>query len=591
MLGLVAAEMRPPVVQILNLSEVIYAKAKEGAGQTNEIQGVLKEMQHHLRVLKLVSDNIDHLNELQAEFIHSGEQVVDVQEVVGQIFSSMQHWQESGESHLKLKMPDSPIHVHWKSGHLEKTISILLEEALVISDVGSTVQVKISQAKGAKFVDVRVSYKGVSLDAKEAMKKSLLMNSTRQIAIPLVRRNVLQNHGILDFMAEDGIASIVLRLPTMDHGESIESPSRILIYDECEVDQMILSGLAKSTWSDSHCIITKTPYDLLSRYEAFNPDLVIIDPQLAEKGWHNHRLLASLLQDRSHICPVLSISELYQDFAERDIAMRRGVSDFLVKPYSISDVHFKMRTMVETHKREISLHHTMDMAHKQAHTDGLTKLANRKYFDEFLEIQTAYSEQTEKTCSLIMLDLDNFKNFNDNHGHQRGDALLRVLARTLTASVRSSDLAARYGGEEFVIVLPETPKPMARVIAEKVRKAIVAIDMPEGAQQPLGLISASLGVAVFPRDSETAEGLIQCADKAMYYAKDHGRNRVSVYPSDEEDIEGLDPLIAQPSQPKPEIKAENTAKPKPKKTPAKPKPKKTPAKVGGKASRKVMRSE
>ncbi len=529
MLGLIAAEMRPPVVQVLNLAEIIRAKIK---GQADEVQEVLKEMQHHLRVLKLVSDNIDHLNELQAEFIHLNEQNIDLQEVIETILTAMEHWQTAGKSRLKLTTDLSPIRVHWKSGQLEKTIGILVEEALAISHPRSFVRVKVVQEKEAQFVDIRISYRGVALDDKEAMKKSLLMNSTRQVAIPLVRRNVLQNHGVLDFSTQGDNAHIVLRLPVIDHEDALEIPSRILIYDESEADQLILSGLAKNIWPDSHCIVAATPYELLSRYEVFVPDLVIIDPLIAEKGWHSHRLLTSLAQNRHHICPVLSISTLYQDFAERDIAMRRGVNDFLPKPYSISDVHFKIRTMVERHKHEISLHHTMNMANKQAHTDGLTKLANRKYFDDFLDIQTAYSEQTGKPCSLIMLDVDNFKHFNDNHGHQRGDALLRILSRVMVDSVRSSDLAARYGGEEFVIVLPETPKSMARVIAEKVRKAISAIDMPEGEQQPLGLISASLGVAAFPEDSTSSEELIQNADKAMYHAKGHGRNRVIVYPPD-----------------------------------------------------------
>ncbi|MCH7476919.1 MAG: diguanylate cyclase, partial [SAR324 cluster bacterium] len=229
--------------------------------------------------------------------------------------------------------------------------------------------------------------------------------------------------------------------------------------------------------------------------------------------------------------PVLSISALYNDFAERTVAVERGVTDFLAKPYSIFDVRFKIRSLLLSFRKEESLHKTMDQAQRQAFTDGLTKLANRKHFDGFLETQLNYSRQTRKPCSIIMLDIDNFKHYNDTHGHQMGDEVLRGVARVLATSVRASDLAARYGGEEFVIVLPETKKDMAAVIAEKMRRAIQETPLPNAKKQPLGFLSASFGVATFVEDADNVEELIKAADDCLYVAKDHGRNLVIKAPA------------------------------------------------------------
>jgi diguanylate cyclase (GGDEF)-like protein len=299
-----------------------------------------------------------------------------------------------------------------------------------------------------------------------------------------------------------------------------------MIADEREIDRLIIRGVIEHQWPGSVILETEDPFEFLENYDDFKPDLVIVDPEIAEPGWTNHRIIASLVQDRRHACPVLAVSTLYQDFAERTIAIERGVSDFLAKPYSIFDLQFKVNSLIQSHRKEESLHQNMDMAQRQAFTDGLTKLANRKHFDGFLETQINYSRQTKKPLSLIMIDVDNFKHYNDTNGHQLGDEVLRGVARQLAGSVRASDLAARYGGEEFAIILPETKKEMAVVIAEKMRRSIAESEFPNGDKQPLGLVSASFGVSTFEEDAEDGETLIKAADQCLYVAKERGRNVV-----------------------------------------------------------------
>ena len=166
-----------------------------------------------------------------------------------------------------------------------------------------------------------------------------------------------------------------------------------------------------------------------------------------------------------------------------------------------------------------------------AMTDGLTGLANRRAFDEALSRDWKHARRTRAAVSLLLLDLDHFKRFNDSYGHQVGDDCLRTVATTLRAAVRESDLAVRYGGEELAVLLPDTDSAGAINLAEEVRAAIEALHLthvgnPEGG----GIVTVSVGAATaLSRDGGTVEmsqGLLLSADLALYKAKHEGRNRV-----------------------------------------------------------------
>lgn len=160
-----------------------------------------------------------------------------------------------------------------------------------------------------------------------------------------------------------------------------------------------------------------------------------------------------------------------------------------------------------------------------ASTDGLTGLANRRRLDEVLKQEWARGMRSGKPLSLLMIDVDHFKAFNQRHGHHGGDEALRNVAQALASNIRRpGDLAARYGGEEFMVVLPETDEVGAFVIAEKLRRTIAAL--PTFADDTLP-ITVSVGTAThLPRTNDAPEPLIHAADKALYRAKEDGRNRV-----------------------------------------------------------------
>jgi diguanylate cyclase (GGDEF)-like protein len=168
----------------------------------------------------------------------------------------------------------------------------------------------------------------------------------------------------------------------------------------------------------------------------------------------------------------------------------------------------------------------LNLAKEQAIRDGLTGAYNRRFLDEVVGKVMDQAQRRRQPFSALMFDIDHFKNFNDTFGHEAGDRVLRLFARTLIGQVRAGDLVARYGGEEFTALLPHTTHPEALALAERLRAKVEALVLPEP-EFPKGCrITASIGVATFPDHGEDAETLMGAADKALYGAKGRGRNRV-----------------------------------------------------------------
>lgn len=179
-------------------------------------------------------------------------------------------------------------------------------------------------------------------------------------------------------------------------------------------------------------------------------------------------------------------------------------------------------------RRSFQLSHELRMAHEasqeQARTDPLTGMRNRRAFYELGELAVQQAARSGRPLSVVILDLDHFKQVNDAHGHATGDEVLRALAGAITATARASDVSGRVGGEEFAIALPDTNVDEAAVLAERMRRRVSELAIPRGAA--VLRVTASFGVAQYAGAGQSLDALLAAADGALYEAKAAGRNRV-----------------------------------------------------------------
>mgnify|MGYP003577344987 CR=1 FL=1 len=162
-------------------------------------------------------------------------------------------------------------------------------------------------------------------------------------------------------------------------------------------------------------------------------------------------------------------------------------------------------------------------------TDPLTGLHNRRYMEARLSEELNRSKRYEFPMSFMMIDIDDFKLYNDRNGHQAGDRALEITAQCLHSTLRKADVASRYGGEEFTILLPQTTLKEAGAIADRLRRQVMTTKFPHGESQPLGAVTVSIGLSSLSASVDSVEAMIRAADRALYHAKSHGKNRAYAY--------------------------------------------------------------
>jgi diguanylate cyclase len=214
--------------------------------------------------------------------------------------------------------------------------------------------------------------------------------------------------------------------------------------------------------------------------------------------------------------------------SDRD-AIRVIVQTLVQSTKAMESRNQSLETALRVSKNVIeNLQHEMDEIRRETLRDPLTSLANRKHFEQALQeaISDAIKDRSHDPFSVLLIDIDHFKQFNDTHGHQIGDDVLRLLARALKDSVKGRDLAARYGGEEFAVLLPSTDLGRAKTVAENIREAVAGKALlKRSTGQTLGKITVSIGAAEY-QAGDDLDTLIDRSDKALYSAKNAGRNIV-----------------------------------------------------------------
>ncbi len=246
-----------------------------------------------------------------------------------------------------------------------------------------------------------------------------------------------------------------------------------------------------------------------------SPDLILLDVDMPEMD--GFEVLQTLRDDAAtHEIPVIFLAGMTTT-EDKVRAFEMGAMDFVSKPPDFAELKARVRSALR-------ISFLMKMLAQKARLDGLTGLGNRAYIDERLNEEFAQSTRHNRSLSLIMSDLDNFKSVNDTYGHPHGDAVLIKFASLLAEGCREGDIACRYGGEEFAVILPETERDDAAEVAERVRASLEAV---EWLVHPERRITASFGVASLSCvEAPSIERLVAAADSALYAAKRKGRNRV-----------------------------------------------------------------
>lgn len=208
-------------------------------------------------------------------------------------------------------------------------------------------------------------------------------------------------------------------------------------------------------------------------------------------------------------------------------ALRAMANSLLGETRRMQEANAELERNLDASRDDIaSLQRDLDDVRREALLDPLTKVYNRKAFDDGIARAVSSAASDGSPLCLILLDIDHFKRFNDTWGHQTGDQVLRLVAMTLKSNIKGQDSAARYGGEEFAAILPQTGIDGAVLLAEKIRKAVQAKELlKRSTNEKLGHVTASVGVAMF-RAGDTVSSLVERADRSLYQAKNTGRNRV-----------------------------------------------------------------
>lgn len=289
----------------------------------------------------------------------------------------------------------------------------------------------------------------------------------------------------------------------------------LLIVDDDKHNRLLLTELFEGEYK---IIQAKNGLQALELARAHAPDLILLDVLMPEMdGMAVIRALKR--NDATRHIPVIFITAL-DSAADEELGLDLGAVDYIAKPFHPPIARVRVRN-------HLQIVHQRRLLEQIAALDGLTGIPNRRRFDEALAQEWSRCQRSGLPLSLIVADVDQFKQYNDTLGHAAGDRVLQDVAAALRqAARRPGDLAARYGGEEFVLLLPETDAPQAQLLADELLQRMAARKLPHPAASAAPCVTLSLGgITTIPASSVVAPDFFERADAALYQAKAQGRNR------------------------------------------------------------------
>ncbi|TDF78311.1 PleD family two-component system response regulator [Pseudomonas sp. H9] len=314
----------------------------------------------------------------------------------------------------------------------------------------------------------------------------------------------------------------------------------LLVDDQAMIGEAVRRGLAHEENIDFH--FCADPHQAVAQAIRIKPTVILQD--LIMPGLDGLTLVREYRNNpATQDIPIIVLSTK-EDPLVKSAAFAAGANDYLVKlPDNIelvARIRYHSRSYLTLLQRDeayralrVSQQQLLDtnlVLQRLMNSDGLTGLSNRRHFDEYMELEWRRAMREQTQLSLLMIDVDYFKSFNDTFGHLAGDEALRKVAEAIRNScARPSDLPARYGGEEFVLILPNTSPGGARLVAEKLRQSVEAMNIAHDMPQPNSHLTVSIGLATqTPTIGSHCRQLISAADKGLYLAKNNGRNQVGV---------------------------------------------------------------
>ncbi|TAN44108.1 MAG: PleD family two-component system response regulator [Nitrospirae bacterium] len=291
----------------------------------------------------------------------------------------------------------------------------------------------------------------------------------------------------------------------------------ILIVDDMPLNIQVLNELLQD---DYRVFFSTTGADALERIHVLKPDLVLLDIMMPDMdGYEVCRRLKAEPEFKD--VPVIFITAMAQEENEAE-GLKLGAVDYITKPFNPPIVRLRIKNQLELKRQR-------DLLARLSSLDGLTGIANRRSFDEYLDREWRRATRTGSPMGLIMLDIDYFKKYNDTYGHAIGDECLKAVAKAFQSALeRPADFAARYGGEEFACILPDTDIQGATVIAGYIAEAVRKLAIPHSASPVAPYVTVSIGVSVIqPSPALHPSSLIEASDRKLYEAKHKGRNRIS----------------------------------------------------------------
>lgn len=291
---------------------------------------------------------------------------------------------------------------------------------------------------------------------------------------------------------------------------------RILIVEDVRLNAQILVNVLQDEYD---LRVASNGLEALEMVKEQMPDLILLDIIMPEMD--GYAVCAELQSDpKTRDIPILFLTALEGDQNEA-YGLELGAMDYIRKPFSVPIVKTKIRNHLELKRYK-------DLLKRDSRIDGLTRVPNRRRFDEAFAEERMRAGRSNTPLSILMIDLDLFKAYNDTYGHLQGDDTLKLVAKTLHNTLqRPGDLLARWGGEEFVALLPDTDCSGALQVGENLRTAVIDLQIPHEASTVAEIVTISVGVAsATPGNADSYDSLLQRADEAVYRAKDLGRNQV-----------------------------------------------------------------